>query len=92
MSTVREGPVMKVMARLIANAKFDETLGHAACFYAIAGIEGGLSTAGLALVKLDRAAGGPQHLDATRADGAPHLIDQTGDKQTDLHRRFPIVD
>ena len=71
-------------------ADFDETLGHASCLGAIASIESRLPAASLALVKLDRTACSPEHRDRTCANRAPHLIDQTSNKQTDADFRLPI--
>jgi hypothetical protein len=55
-------------------------LGHPPRFSSIARIESRLPAASLSFVKFDRATGPTQHIDSTRANAAPHLIDQTSDE------------
>src|SRR5437870_7316203 len=73
-------------------AQFYKSLGYPTCFVSVTCIESRLTTAGLPLVELDRAACSLEHLDRTRADAAPHLIHKTGHEQTDLDCRFAIAD
>src|SRR5436853_7937542 len=77
-------------------AEFYETLRDASSFSSITRIERRLSTASLALVEFDRAAGAPQHFDRAGADSAPQLIDQARHEQSDSHSiadcRLPIAD
>src|SRR5215216_2790843 len=65
----------------------DKAPGHEARLVEITGVESRLRTASLPLIKLDLTPDASQHLDAAHADTGPHLIDQTRNKQRNLHLR-----
>jgi hypothetical protein len=69
-----------------------EVCGDATRFSAISGVECGLATASLPFVELDFAARAAQNIDGARADAGPHLIDETGYKQSYFNWRFVIAD
>ena len=63
----------------------DEPLRDLPRFVSIPGVEGRLRATRLPLVKLNVTTRAPQHLDTTRADVAPQLINQTRDEEGNLH-------
>jgi hypothetical protein len=59
---------------------FNESFRNLPRFGAVTGIESGLSTARLSIVKLNVTTNAPQHSNRTRSDAAPKLIDETRDE------------
>src|SRR5215831_3931874 len=82
--------------RVAGFVQFNKAFGHSPRLGPVAGIEGRLATASLALIKFDFATRPPQHFNRGSADAAPHLIDNAGYKQTDLDTmanwRLPVAD
>src|SRR5690606_10554958 len=79
--------------RRVALVRLDEASGEGTRRLAVAGVEGGLATTGLAFVESHLAPDPPQHLHRAGSHGRPELADYARNEEGDAHQTLePLRD